>query len=128
MGSATAMSYMLALFLAIISVINFLALRERRQDMSRRHREKPRHGQPRAPARRRRAYRQDRNGPFFWIGIMVLLPLIFVVPLLWMFLTSFQTVEDSRRIPHHPHPGRAHAAGLQVALRRRAEPGVPVGR
>jgi len=50
------------------------------------------------PVRRRRAYRQDRNGPFFWIGIIVL-SLIFVIPLLWMFLTSFRTVEDSRRIP-----------------------------
>ena len=29
MGSATAMSYMLAVFLIIISVINFLAMRER---------------------------------------------------------------------------------------------------
>jgi multiple sugar transport system permease protein len=50
------------------------------------------------PARRRRAYRQDRNGPLFWIGIIAL-SLIFVIPLLWMFLTSFRTVEDSRRIP-----------------------------
>jgi multiple sugar transport system permease protein len=51
-----------------------------------------------APARRRRAYRQDRNGPKFYIGINLLL-LIFVLPLLWMVLTSFRTVEDSRRIP-----------------------------
>jgi multiple sugar transport system permease protein len=54
--------------------------------------------EPEAPARRRRAYRQDRNGPFFWIGIIAL-SLIFVIPLIWMFLTSFRTVEDSRRIP-----------------------------
>jgi multiple sugar transport system permease protein len=52
-----------------------------------------------APERRRpRGYRQDRNGPAFYIGINLLL-LIFVVPLLWMILTSFRTVEDSRRIP-----------------------------
>lgn len=50
------------------------------------------------PARRRRAYRQDRNGPLFWIGIIAL-SLVFVIPLIWMFLTSFRTVEDSRRIP-----------------------------
>jgi multiple sugar transport system permease protein len=50
------------------------------------------------PGRRRRAYNQDRNGPFFWVGI-ALLTLIFAVPLLWMFLTSFRTIEDSRRIP-----------------------------
>lgn len=47
---------------------------------------------------RRRAFRQDRNGPVFWVGIIVL-ALIFVIPLLWMILTSFRTVEDSRRIP-----------------------------
>jgi multiple sugar transport system permease protein len=57
-----------------------------------------RDAEPSAPTRRRRAYRQDRNGPVFWVGI-VLLALVFVVPLLWMFLTSFRTVEDSRRIP-----------------------------
>jgi multiple sugar transport system permease protein len=51
-----------------------------------------------APARRRRAYRQDRNGPGFYIGINLLL-LTFLLPLLWMVLTSFRTVEDSRRIP-----------------------------
>lgn len=54
--------------------------------------------EPAPPTRRRRAYRQDRNGPVFWVG-MILLALVFVVPLLWMFLTSFRTVEDSRRIP-----------------------------
>jgi multiple sugar transport system permease protein len=54
--------------------------------------------EPEPPARRRRAYRQDRNGPLFWIGIIAL-SLVFVIPLIWMFLTSFRTVEDSRRIP-----------------------------
>ena len=48
--------------------------------------------------RRRRAYRQDRNGPSFYIGINLLL-VVFIVPLLWMILTSFRTLEDSRRIP-----------------------------
>ena len=50
------------------------------------------------PARRRRAYRQDRNGPVFWIG-MVILALIFIIPILWMFLTAFRTEEDTRRFP-----------------------------
>ena len=79
-----------------------------------------------APARRRRAYRQDRNGPSFYIGINLLL-LIFVVPLLWMVLTSFRTVEDSRTDPHLDHPGRADAAGVQADVRRRAEPGLSSG-
>ncbi|GAB3746147.1 carbohydrate ABC transporter permease [Microlunatus parietis] len=47
---------------------------------------------------RRRAYRRDRNGPAFWVGL-VILSLIFVVPILWMFLTSFRTQVDARRIP-----------------------------
>jgi len=51
-----------------------------------------------AQGRRGRVYRQNRNGPGFYVGINLLL-LIFVVPLLWMFLTSFRTVEDSRRVP-----------------------------
>lgn len=52
-----------------------------------------------APARtHRHAYRRDRNGPVFWVGLVVL-TLIFVVPILWMFLTSFRTQVDARRIP-----------------------------
>lgn len=50
------------------------------------------------PVRRRRSYRLERNGPLFWAGIIIL-TLIFVIPILWMFLTSFRTVADSRRIP-----------------------------
>lgn len=46
----------------------------------------------------RKAYNQHRNGPLFWIGI-VLLALVFVVPILWMYLTSVRPVDDARRIP-----------------------------
>lgn len=42
--------------------------------------------------------RHDRSGPVLWIGLAIL-SVVFVVPLLWMFLTSFRTIEDSRRIP-----------------------------
>jgi multiple sugar transport system permease protein len=48
--------------------------------------------------RRRRAYRRDHNGPLFWVAI-VLLALVFVVPILWMYLTSFRTEADARTIP-----------------------------
>ncbi len=58
--------------------------------------ETPRRSRP-APTHRR-AFRRDRNGPFFWVGI-VLLALIFVAPILWMFLTSFRSQADARRIP-----------------------------
>ncbi|MET0693330.1 MAG: carbohydrate ABC transporter permease [Propionibacteriaceae bacterium] len=47
---------------------------------------------------RRRAYNQHRNGPIFWISI-VLLALVFIIPILWMYLTSVRSVTDARRIP-----------------------------
>lgn len=49
-------------------------------------------------ARGHRSYNSHRNGPFFWVGIAVL-SLVFVIPILWMYLTSFRTTADSRRIP-----------------------------
>lgn len=53
---------------------------------------------PVPPPRRRRAYRRDRNGPLFWIAIVVLAA-IFVIPIIWMYLTSLRTEGDSRTIP-----------------------------
>jgi len=50
------------------------------------------------PTQRKRSYNQHRNGPLFWVG-MVILMLIFIVPILWMYLTSLKSVEDARRIP-----------------------------
>ncbi len=41
---------------------------------------------------------RDRNGPLFYVG-MVVLALIFVVPILWMYLTAFRTQSDSRSVP-----------------------------
>ncbi len=51
-----------------------------------------------APAARKRSYNQHRNGPVFWIGIIVL-TVIFAFPIVWMYLTSFKTIEESRSIP-----------------------------
>ena len=47
---------------------------------------------------RTRTYHRDRNGPIFWIGI-VILALIFIVPILWMYLTAFRTQADTRQVP-----------------------------
>lgn len=47
---------------------------------------------------RRRSYSRHRNGPIFWVGI-VILSFVFVIPILWMYLTTFRTPADSRRIP-----------------------------
>jgi multiple sugar transport system permease protein len=53
----------------------------------------------RAPApTRKRAYNQHRNGPVFWVG-MILLTIIFALPILWMYVTSVKTIEQSRSIP-----------------------------
>lgn len=41
---------------------------------------------------------RERNGPLFYVG-MVVLALIFVVPILWMYLTAFRTQSDSRSVP-----------------------------
>lgn len=46
----------------------------------------------------RKAFNQYRNGPVFWIGI-VLLALVFIVPILWMYVTSIRPDDDARRIP-----------------------------
>ena len=47
---------------------------------------------------RRRRSSRNRNGPVFWIG-MVILSVIFIAPILWMFLTAFRSQSDSRRVP-----------------------------
>ena len=47
---------------------------------------------------RNQTYHRDRNGPVFWVGI-VILALIFIVPILWMYLTAFRTQADTRQIP-----------------------------
>jgi multiple sugar transport system permease protein len=47
---------------------------------------------------KRRAYNQHRNGPVFWVG-MIVLTIIFALPILWMYITSVKTIEQSRSIP-----------------------------
>jgi multiple sugar transport system permease protein len=47
--------------------------------------------------RRRRGGRQ-RNGPVFWVG-MVVLSAIFVIPIVWMYVTSFKSLNESRTVP-----------------------------
>lgn len=47
---------------------------------------------------RNRTYHRDRNGPVFWAG-MVILALVFIVPILWMYVTAFRTQADTRQIP-----------------------------
>jgi len=45
-----------------------------------------------------RSYNQHRNGPVFWVG-MIILTVLFALPILWMYITSVKTIEQSRSIP-----------------------------
>ena len=48
--------------------------------------------------RRRRGTGRQRNGPVFWVG-MVVLSAIFVIPIVWMYITSFKSLDESRTVP-----------------------------
>lgn len=48
--------------------------------------------------RRRRGTGRQRNGPVFWVG-MVVLSAIFVIPIVWMYVTSFKSLDESRTVP-----------------------------
>ncbi|TDO55074.1 multiple sugar transport system permease protein [Kribbella sp. VKM Ac-2571] len=54
--------------------------------------------EPGGPARRRRAYSRTRVGPLTYVA-MTVISLIFILPLLWMLLTTFKTESDARSIP-----------------------------
>lgn len=66
-----------------------------------------------APAPAQRSYSRHRNGPFFWVGV-VLLSIIFVAPLLWMFLTSVRTRTDAMSVPVTPFPSEITFRAYQV--------------
>ncbi|MFD7159603.1 carbohydrate ABC transporter permease [Kribbella sp. NPDC059898] len=55
--------------------------------------------------RRRPAYSRNRVGPLTYVA-MTLISLLFVLPLLWMLLTTFKTETDARSIPIHILPGQ----------------------
>jgi multiple sugar transport system permease protein len=50
-----------------------------------------------APASQRRG-KLKRTNPFFWV-VLALLSLIFLLPLVYMLLTAFKTVDESRSVP-----------------------------
>jgi multiple sugar transport system permease protein len=59
--------------------------------------------EPGGRVRRRRAYSRTRVGPLTYVA-MTVISLIFVLPLLWMLLTTFKTESDARSIPIHVMP------------------------
>ena len=49
-------------------------------------------------APRKHTYHRDRNGPVFWLGIIIL-ALLFTLPIIWMYITAFRTQAETRRVP-----------------------------
>jgi multiple sugar transport system permease protein len=47
---------------------------------------------------RRKGYHRDRNGPIFWIG-MIILAVIFTLPILLMYVTAFRPQAETRQVP-----------------------------
>jgi multiple sugar transport system permease protein len=60
----------------------------------------------------RKGNRRNRNGPFFWIG-MVLLAAIFIIPILFMYMTAFKTLDESRTVPLTLIPGEVTVRAFQ---------------
>jgi len=63
----------------------------------------------------RKGFNQHRNGPVFWIG-MIILALIFAIPMVWMYVTSIKTIEDSRAIPINLIPGSLTVRAFQLVF------------
>ena len=62
---------------------------------------------------KRRVYHRDRNGPVFWIGLIIL-ALIFVTPIVWMYVTAFRTQADTRQVPINLIPEELTLKSFQV--------------
>jgi multiple sugar transport system permease protein len=62
---------------------------------------------------RRRTYHRDRNGPVFWVG-MVVLALVFITPIIWMYVTAFRTQADTRQVPINLIPEEFTLNAFQV--------------
>jgi len=62
---------------------------------------------------RKHTYHRDRNGPIFWIG-MVILALVFIVPILWMYLTAFRTQAETREVPLNIIPDEFTLSAFRV--------------
>ncbi|MGJ6979125.1 carbohydrate ABC transporter permease [Aestuariimicrobium soli] len=75
---------------------------------------------PEEPSRERRithkrAYNRDHNSPLFYL-VLVLIALLFIVPVLWMVLTSFRVSEETRAIPIQLIPRHFSLRGYRMVL------------
>lgn len=64
------------------------------------------------PAPRRRSSR-NRMNPAFWV-LLIVLSLIVIIPLLYMLLTAFKTIEESRSVPPTFLPGAPSLRAFEV--------------
>ena len=63
----------------------------------------------------KKAWNRERNSPLFYVGL-VLIALLFVVPVVWMFLTSFRVSEETRSIPIQLIPRHFSLRGYRMIL------------
>ena len=100
MGEAAAMSYLLAVFLGVIALVNAYLLTG--EEMTTVQQPVPTKADaPATSPRWRQAGRRrrlKRTNPLFWV-VLVLLALIFITPLLYMLLTSIKTNVEARSVP-----------------------------
>lgn len=65
--------------------------------------------------RRHRAYNREHNSPLFYVALS-LIAMVFIVPVVWMFLTSFRVSEDTRAIPIQLIPRRFTLGAYRMIL------------
>lgn len=63
----------------------------------------------------KKAWNRERNSPLFYVGL-VFIALLFVVPVVWMFLTSFRVSEETRAIPIQLIPRNFSLRGYRMIL------------
>ena len=68
--------------------------------------------QPATPPTRRRG-KTKRTNPLFWV-VLGLLSLVFILPLLYMLLTAFKSIEESRSVPPTFFPAEPSLRAFQV--------------
>ena len=114
MGEAAAMSYLLAIFLGLIAHPQLLpaAGEEMTTTPTTNATGTAVTDQPATPPIRRRG-KTKRTNPLFWV-VLGLLSLVFILPLLYMLLTAFKSIEESRSVPPTFFPAEPSLRAFEV--------------
>ncbi len=65
------------------------------------------------PTSKRRRGKRERTNPVFWV-VLGLLSLVFILPLLYMLLTAFKSIPESRSVPPTFWPAEPSLRAFQV--------------